>query len=87
MTGGATLEIGCGRGVGIELVLDLFAADSVDAFDLDPRMIQMARDRHLARSSRVNLWCGDATAIAVRDAFYDAVFDFGIIFVAERAEA
>ncbi|MCC6524409.1 MAG: hypothetical protein IT373_17245, partial [Polyangiaceae bacterium] len=34
--GGHALEIGCGRGVGTELVLERFGARSVDAFDLDP---------------------------------------------------
>jgi ubiquinone/menaquinone biosynthesis C-methylase UbiE len=79
MAGGAALEIGCGRGVGVELVLDVFGADTVDAFDLDPRMVALARERLAPRGSRVRLWAGDATAIAAPDAAYDAVFDFGII--------
>jgi len=37
MSGGAALEVGCGRGVGAEIILDLFGAHGVDAFDLDPR--------------------------------------------------
>ncbi|MDJ0846962.1 MAG: class I SAM-dependent methyltransferase [Myxococcota bacterium] len=76
---GAALEIGCGRGVGAELVLDLFEAATVDAFDLDPRMVQLARTRLRPRGARARLWVGDATAIPVPDASYDAVFDFGIV--------
>jgi ubiquinone/menaquinone biosynthesis C-methylase UbiE len=79
MRGGRALEIGCGRGVGAELVLDLFGADAVDAFDLDPRMVALARERLRGHGSRVRLWVGDASAIAAPDAAYDAVFDFGII--------
>jgi ubiquinone/menaquinone biosynthesis C-methylase UbiE len=79
MSGGAALEIGCGRGVGAELVLDRFGADTVDAFDLDPRMVDLARRRLAPRGDRVRLWVGDATAIPVPDASYDAVFDFGIV--------
>lgn len=45
MCGGRALEIGCGRGVGTELILDLFEAAAVDAFDLDPRMVALARRR------------------------------------------
>ena len=41
MEGGSALEIGCGRGVGVQLILDLFGADAVDAFDLDPRMVAL----------------------------------------------
>jgi len=79
MRGGRALEMGCGRGVGAELVLDVFRADAVDAFDLDPRMVALARSRLAPRGSRVRLWVGDASAIAAPDASYEAVFDFGII--------
>jgi ubiquinone/menaquinone biosynthesis C-methylase UbiE len=79
MQGGHALEIGCGRGVGTELILDLFGAEEVDAFDLDPSMVMLARERLRPRGERVRLWVGDASAIAAPDAHYDAVFDFGII--------
>jgi ubiquinone/menaquinone biosynthesis C-methylase UbiE len=76
---GVALEIGCGRGVGAELILDIFGADGVDAFDLDPRMVDVARSRLAKRGDRARLWVGDVTQIPVPDETYDAVFDFGII--------
>ena len=79
MRGGRALEIGCGRGVGTALILDLFGADSVDAFDLDPRMVDQARKRLAPQGSRVRLWVGDASEISAPADAYDAVFDFGII--------
>jgi ubiquinone/menaquinone biosynthesis C-methylase UbiE len=79
LSGGRALEIGCGRGVGIELILERFGADTVDAFDLDPRMVARARARLSAYGPRVRVWVGDAGAISAADATYDAVFDFGII--------
>jgi ubiquinone/menaquinone biosynthesis C-methylase UbiE len=79
MPGGRALEIGCGRGVGTEIILDLFRADRVDAFDLDVRMVALARARLRDRGERVRLWVGDATVIPVAAETYDAVFDFGII--------
>lgn len=79
MDGGRALELGCGRGVGTEIILDQFGADRVDAFDLDPRMIARASKRLAGRGDRVGLWVGDATTIAAPDRSYDAVFDFGII--------
>lgn len=79
MDGGRALEIGCGRGVGCELILDLFGAEFVDAFDLDPRMVRRARGGLRHYGSRANVWVGDASTISVSDDSFDAVFDFGII--------
>ena len=79
MHGGRALEVGCGRGVGVDLILRTFGADSVDAFDLDPTMVAGARARLAPHGAKVRLWVGDAAAISAADATYDAVFDFGII--------
>jgi ubiquinone/menaquinone biosynthesis C-methylase UbiE len=79
MRGGSALEVGCGRGVGTGLILDMFGADRVDAFDLDPHMVDLARRRLASVGERVRLWVGDVTAIPAADETYEAVFDFGII--------
>ncbi|KAB2969623.1 MAG: class I SAM-dependent methyltransferase [Thermoanaerobaculia bacterium] len=74
------LEIGCGRGVGTEIILERFGAAHVEALDLDPDMVEKAR-RRLARypADRVRVSVGDAAVIAAEDRSFDAVFDFGII--------
>jgi ubiquinone/menaquinone biosynthesis C-methylase UbiE len=74
------LEIGCGRGVGTEILFERFGAREVHAFDLDRDMIRLAR-RRLARygPDRLRLWVGDATDVDAADEAYDAVVDFGII--------
>jgi ubiquinone/menaquinone biosynthesis C-methylase UbiE len=79
VAGGRVLEVGCGRGVGTEIILSRFGADHVDAFDLDADMVERARRRLAGFGDRVRLSLGDATAIAAEDSSYDAVFDFGII--------
>jgi len=79
MQGGVALEVGCGRGVGTGLILDELGAERVDAFDLDPDMVALARERLGSRGDRVRLWVGDVTRIDAPDASYDAVFDFGIV--------
>ena len=79
MKGGTALEIGCGRGVGTELILELCGADRVDAFDLDPDMVELAKQRVARFGDRARLSVGDAEHIAAADNSYDAVFDFGII--------
>lgn len=79
VAGGRALEIGCGRGVGATIILERFGAASVDAFDLDERMVSRARRRLARYGDRARLWVGSATEIPVADASYDAVFDFGIV--------
>ncbi|MDJ0653203.1 MAG: class I SAM-dependent methyltransferase [Xanthomonadales bacterium] len=79
LNGGRVLEIGCGRGVGIEIILNDFGADTVHGFDLDPRMVRLAARRTARCGERVSVWLGDASAISAADASYDAVFDFGIV--------
>ena len=76
---GHALEIGCGRGVGAEIIFDEFSAATVDAFDLDPKMVELAGKRLESRGDRLRLWVGDATDIQAPDSAYDTVFDFGII--------
>lgn len=78
--GQKVLEIGCGRGVGTEIIFERFGADEVHAFDMDPEMVTLARKR-LSRflSERLRPFVGDAEHIDGADGTYDAVFDFGII--------
>jgi len=78
--GSRVLEIGCGRGVGTEIIFERFGAREVHAFDLDPDMVTRARRRLSGYpANRLILFVGDAAAIEAADASYDAVFDFGII--------
>lgn len=76
---GKVLEVGCGRGLGTEIILKDFNAERVDAFDLDPQMVELARQRLKHLGDRVRLWVGDVTRVEAPDMSYDAVFDFGII--------
>jgi len=80
LAGKRVLEVGCGRGVGTEILLQRFGAREVYAFDLDPGMVAKAR-RRLARvdPDRVRVDVGTVTAIDAPDAAFDAVVDFGII--------
>lgn len=79
LPGGVALEVGCGRGVGSQMILKHFGAARVEAFDLDPAMVRRAERRLAGMGDRVKLWTGDVTHIPAPDGHYDAVFDFGII--------
>lgn len=76
--GARALEIGCGQGVGVSVILERFGASSVDAFDLDPKMVRRAQARHVG-DDRVRLWVGDVESVPAAAATYDAVFDFAIV--------
>jgi len=43
LEGGRVLEVGCGRGVGAQIILERFGAASIEAIDLDAKMIECAR--------------------------------------------
>jgi ubiquinone/menaquinone biosynthesis C-methylase UbiE len=76
--GGRALELGCGRGVGGEIILDRFGAAQLELIDIDQDMVERARRRLAGRAAaRVSL--GDATRIEAPDESFDAAFDFGAI--------
>jgi SAM-dependent methyltransferase len=78
LDGGRVLELGCGRGVGGEIILDRFRAAELELLDIDPDMVGRARDR-LAGRSQTRVVVGDATRIDAPDEWFDGVFDFGAI--------
>jgi SAM-dependent methyltransferase len=78
LDGGRALELGCGRGVGGEIILDRFGAAELELLDIDPDMVERARDR-LAGRARTRVVVGDATQIDAPDEWFDGVFDFGAI--------
>ncbi len=78
LAGQRVLEVGCGRGVGIEILLALGAAQ-VTGFDLDPKMIDRAQKRAAKYGDRAYVFVGDAERIDAADASFDAVVDYGII--------
>jgi ubiquinone/menaquinone biosynthesis C-methylase UbiE len=74
------LEIGCGRGAGARLLQEEFRPAALHAFDLDYRMIRLAR-KYLQGEpqDRIALYVGDALRLPYRDCVMDAVFGFGVL--------
>ena len=68
------LEIGCGKGAAIPMIKKVYGAARVDAFDIDEKMVKLARKR---KSGLVLV--ADAQDIPYSDESMDAVFNFGII--------
>jgi len=79
LDGKRALEVGCGQGFGMEIILRQFGAATVSGIDLDPKMVARARRRILPYAARADVSVGDVTAIRAADESFDAVFDFGII--------
>jgi len=86
LTGGLAIEVG-GRGVGIELILDVFGADAVVGVDADPDMVALAAARHRAKPDRVEIWQASMTRLPHADDTFDAAFDFGSIHHVPRWRA
>ena len=78
--GGRVLEVGCGRGVGLPLLLTEFGAAHVHGVDLDPRQVTRAQ-RRLGNKydGRIDMRVASAEELPFGDASFDAVFDFGIL--------
>ncbi|MGZ4729746.1 MAG: class I SAM-dependent methyltransferase, partial [Acidimicrobiales bacterium] len=81
LEGAHVLEVGCGRGAGSVLIIDLLRADVVDAVDIDPVMVRLAARRleHLAHVA-----IGDMVSSGAADESYDAVVDMGAIHLEPR---
>lgn len=79
LSGLRVLEVGCGRGVGVEVLLKRLDAAHVTAFDLDPDMIERARRRLRLYTEKTALSVGDVCEIEQTAGSFDAVADFGIV--------
>ncbi len=78
--GALILEIGCGRGAGAGLIQEEFHPALLHAFDLDQRMIRLAR-RYLRpkQQESILLYVGNALALPYRDSALDGIFGFGVL--------
>ena len=91
---GRVLEIGCGQGLGAEIILRDFGAHEVHGFDLDEKQLARAQARSSKRLIQrrrgatqaspgdpdvVKFWRGCTNQLPVADAFYDAAFDFNVL--------
>ena len=77
---GNALEIGCGLGRGARLLVDRMECKHVVAFDLEHRLVRLAKRLLPARVLQaVSLYTGDAQDLPFSDETFDAVVNFGII--------
>ena len=75
---GKVLEIGCGQGVGAQIIYDLLSPEQYVGVDLDPRMIRRARKRAGALPNATFVE-GDVSSLQFADASFDLVVNFAIL--------
>ncbi|MDI6744513.1 MAG: class I SAM-dependent methyltransferase [Thermodesulfovibrionales bacterium] len=74
------LEIGCGGGVGAEIIVEQFGAQSVVATDVDTEQIERAKKNLKSKfKDKIKFRIADAMALDEPDNKFDAVFSFGVI--------
>ena len=79
-TGGTILEVGCGRGVGANLIRKVYQPSRLYLLDLDLEMILKASRRINGHNGcRISLCVGDATRLPYADQSLNAVFGFGFL--------
>jgi ubiquinone/menaquinone biosynthesis C-methylase UbiE len=75
-----SIEIGCGSGVGAELIVEQFGAQKVIATDIDPEQIERARKNLRPELNEIiEFKVEDAMALDEPDEKFDAVFSFGVL--------
>jgi ubiquinone/menaquinone biosynthesis C-methylase UbiE len=75
LTGGAILDAGCGSGYSTLLIQQIFAPDSLHAFDISPEEVKRVKQRGL----QATVFVGDLAELDLPDAAFDAVFTFGVL--------
>ncbi|MDA8239329.1 MAG: class I SAM-dependent methyltransferase [Nitrospiraceae bacterium] len=74
------LEIGCGAGIGAQVIAEQFGARKVLATDIDPEQIESARDNLMPElRDKIEFKLDDAMALDEPDEKFDAVFSFGVL--------
>lgn len=75
-----SLEIGCGSGIGAQVIAEQFGAQKVIATDIDPAQIDRARNNLMPEfRGRIEFKLEDAMALVEPDETFDAVFSFGVL--------
>jgi SAM-dependent methyltransferase len=78
--GAAVLDMGCGRGTSVRLILQMLQPARLVAFDIDAATIEQARRRLTPLlGESVELRVADATRLPFADAEFDAALELGIL--------
>jgi ubiquinone/menaquinone biosynthesis C-methylase UbiE len=73
------LEVGCGQGVAVDLIMRRFVDAHIVAIDLDARMVKRARRRLNGHHACVEVRVGDLCALPFDDGSFDVIVDFAAV--------
>jgi ubiquinone/menaquinone biosynthesis C-methylase UbiE len=80
LDGKRVLDVGCGGGVGLQILLKQFGVGQAYGLDIDPKQILRAQRRFVGKSERrVVLAVGSVDKLPFQNEYFDAVFDFGML--------
>ena len=85
LTGQRVLEVGCGQGAGIEILLD-WGASQVTGLDLDPRVIAMAEKRLSKDDERTRGFVGDVERMDLPDVSLNALVEYNALYISLAGE-
>jgi ubiquinone/menaquinone biosynthesis C-methylase UbiE len=71
------LEIGCGNGIGTQLIHEIFKPAEFIATEFDERLIEIARMKN--KGLNIQVEAGDAAALRFRDDEFNAVIGLSVI--------
>lgn len=88
LDGMRVLDVGCGQGVGVQILLKQFGAGQVYGLDIDPQQILRARRRFAGKPEGCAILAvGSVDELPFPDEYFDAVFDFGMLHHVEDWQA
>jgi ubiquinone/menaquinone biosynthesis C-methylase UbiE len=74
------LEVGCGIGIGAQVIAEQFGAQKIIATDIDPEQIERASENLMPEfRDKIEFKLEDAMALEEPDDTFDAVFSFGVL--------
>jgi ubiquinone/menaquinone biosynthesis C-methylase UbiE len=82
--GGTMLEVGCGRGIGLEALARRLEPAVLTGIDVDDRLLAMAESALGERGVNARLLRADVRDLPFDDAAFDTVFDFGTCYHVSR---
>jgi SAM-dependent methyltransferase len=74
------LEVGCGRGIALPVLTDRLAPRDLTAIDVDPALVEIARQRATACGITAEVIHGDVRAMPFASSRFDMVVDFGTCY-------